>query len=131
MYVGNFGPLVFAVTGIGVNTFSEFTQESEGRWAIHDTINTPPVTELLGPGQDKLEMKVVFTRMLSIEPRVMYELIRKFVRDGNHFPLLLMGIPLSLNRWYCKSISATSTVFAPKDNGILWMEATLSFEEYN
>jgi len=128
--VGSWGPLVFQVTGINALTFSELTQDASGRWTIHDVINAAPVTEFLGPGQDEAEMKIILTKTLGVSPKGNYELLRRLVRRGEHFPLILRGIPLSGNLWYCDSINGASTKFAPRTGEIVWMELTCKFKEY-
>jgi phage protein U len=130
MLIGSWGPLVFDVSGIGALTFSELTQDASGRWAVHEVINTAPVTEFLGPGQDSAEIKIILSKMLGVSPKAEYELMRQMVRDGQNFPLILRGIPLSGNLWYVETISGASSKFAAGTGEILWMELTVNFKEY-
>ena len=131
MYVGNWGSFVFQVSGVGALSFSELTEKSTSRWAEHETINTAPLSEFLGPGLDELDMTIIFTTMLNVEPRVMYELLRAAVRNGEHYPLILQGVPLSMNQWYIREITGTSSAFRPVTGEAVWMECTCSFKEYN
>jgi phage protein U len=131
MLIGSWGPLIFGVSGIGVLTFSELTQESSGRWEVHDVINTEPITEFLGPGQDSAEMSIILTKMLGVNPKLEYELMRQMVRNGKNFPLILQGLPLSGNLWYIDTISGASSKFAAGTGEILWMELTINFKEYH
>jgi len=131
MLIGSWGPLVFAVTGIGALTFSEITQDTSGRWSVHEVINAPPVTEFLGPGQDETELKISLTRMLGVDPKACYELLRLLVRRGDNYPLILSGLPLSGNLWYIDSINGVSNKFAAGTGNILWTELTCNFKEYH
>lgn len=128
--IGSWGPLIFRVTGINVLTFSELTQDTTGRWATHDVINTAPITEFLGPGQDEVEMKINISRTLGSSPKGNYELLRRLVRRGENFPLILRGLPLSGNFWYVDQISGVSSKFAAGTGEIMWMELTCKFKEY-
>ena len=130
MLIGSWGPLIFGVSGIGALTFSEITLDTSGRWATHEPVNTVPVSEFLGPGQDSVEIKIILTRMLGVDPKLNYELLRQLVRRGSNFPLILRGIPLSMNMWYAQAINGVSKNFAAGTGEILWMELTCSFKEY-
>jgi phage protein U len=129
--IGSWGPLVFEVSGEKARTFNELTQKSSGRWSEHAPINTPPLSEFLGPGLDQVDLKIIFAVMLGVNPRDSYELMRAKVRSGENYPLILQGIPLSGNNWYCEEISGTSTVFRPGTGAVMWMEMTASFKEYH
>jgi len=130
MVVGSWGPLTFEVSGVGALTFSELTQDSSGRWSVHEVINTAPVTEFLGPGQDSAEMKIILSKMLGINPKEEYEQMREMVRTGQNFPLILQGRTLSENLWYVETIQGASSKFAGGTGEILWMELTVNFKEY-
>ena len=130
MLIGSWGPIVFQVSGIGAFTFSELTQSSSGRWATHEAINSVPLSEFLGPGQDEIQMKISITKLLGINPAITYELFRQLVRRGKNFPLILRGAPLSGNMWYVDNISGVSSRFAAGTGSILWTEFTCNFKEY-
>jgi len=131
MVIGSWGDLVFEVSGEIAKTFQEFTEKSSGRWAEHETLNTAPLSEFLGPGLDELEMTIIFTTMLGVNPRDSYEDLRAAVRRGECNPLILGGIPLSDNSWRIDEISGASKVFGPRDGSVMWMEVSLTAKEYN
>lgn len=130
MLIGSWGSLVFEVSGAGALTFSEISQDASGRWVSHETINTAPLSEFLGPGQDEVELKIILTKMFGTDPKGKYESLRKAVREGRNFPLILKGIPLSDNLWYIERITGVSSVFAGGTGDILWTELTCQFKEY-
>jgi phage protein U len=130
MLIGSWGPLVFEVSGVGALTFSEITQDASGRWASHETINTAPLAEFLGPGQDEAEIKIILTKMFGTDPKDKYESLREAVRKGQNYPLILKGTPLSGNLWYIERITGVSSAFAGGTGDILWMEMTCQFKEY-
>jgi phage protein U len=131
MVIGSWGDLVFEVSGNIAKTFQELSQKSSGRWAEHETINTAPLSEFLGPGLDELEISIIFTTMLGVDPRKSYEDLRAAVRKGEYYPLILGGFPLSDNLWRLTEISGDSTVFGPRDGEIMWMELNVTAKEYN
>jgi len=131
MIIGSWGDLVFEVSGWKVLTFQELTQESSGRWIEHETINSAPLSEFLGPGLDRVSLKISFTRMLGVDPRVSYEALRIRVRKGEYFPLILGGIPLSMNMWLVENISSVAETFAGETGSILRSEMTINYKEYN
>jgi phage protein U len=130
MLIGNWGPVVFLVSGIGTFTFSELEQQSSGRWATHEAINSAPLSEFLGPGQDEIQMKITFAKRLGVNPKIAYHLFRQMVRRGKVFPLILHGVPISGNLWYAENIQGTSNHFAPGTGDILWTEFSCTFKEY-
>jgi phage protein U len=131
MVIGSWGDFVFEVSGNIAKTFQELSQKSSGRWAEHETINTAPLSEFLGPGLDELEISIIFTTMLGVDPRKSYEDLRVAVRKGEYYPLILGGFPLSDNLWRFSEISGDSTVFGPRDGKIMWMELSVTAREYN
>jgi len=131
MVIGSWGDIVFEVSGEIAKTFNELSEKSSGRWAEHETINTAPLSEFLGPGLDELEMTIIFTTMLGVDPKDSYEELRAAVRRGEYNPLILGGIPLSDNSWRIDEISGTSKVFGPRDGNVMWMEVSLTLKEYN
>ena len=130
MLIGSWGPLIFQVSGIGALTFTEISQDASGRWTVHEPINTAPVSEFLGPGQDEVKIKIILSRMLGTDPKDSYELLRQLVRKGMNFPLILQGAPLSGSMWYISSISGVTKTFAPGSGAMLWTELSCQFKEY-
>ena len=132
MIIGSWGPdLIFEVSGEIAKTYSELTQKSSGRWAEHNTINSKPLSEFLGPGLDELEMIMKLTPMLGVDPKDTYEKIRERVRKGEYHPMIFDGKPLSGNFWYIKEITGESSKFAARTGKILWMELSIALKEYN
>jgi phage protein U len=131
MIIGSWGDFVFEVSGSNAKTFQELSQKSSGRWAEHETINTAPLSEFLGPGLDELEISIIFTTMLGVDPQKSYEALRAAVRKGEYYPLILGGFPLSENLWRFTEIAGDSTVFGPRDGETMWMELNVTAKEYN
>jgi phage protein U len=131
MLIGSWGAFIFEVSGNFAKTFQELTEKSSGRWAEHEPINTAPLSEFLGPGLDELEMTIIFTTMLGVNPQTNYEALRIAVRKGEYNPLIISGFPLSGNYWRINNISGSSTVFGSRDGNTRWMECSLVFKEYN
>lgn len=130
MLIGSWGPIIFQVSGIGAFTFSEIEMSSSGRWATHEVINSVPLSEFLGPGQDEIKMKIKITKLLGVDPETTYQLFRQLIRKGKNFPLILRGIPLSGNFWLADNVTGISSKFAPGKGEILWTELSCQFKEY-
>lgn len=130
MQIGSFGPIIFEVSGTGIKTFSELQQDSNGRWALHETINAPPITEFLGPGQDAVSLKIILSSALGAKPEKDFEDLRKLVRGGKNFPLIVNGQQLSGNKWYLETISSVTEYFEPGTGEALWKVVTCNFKEY-
>jgi len=131
MTIGSWGDLVFEVSGDIAKTFQELTEKSAGRWAEHETINTAPLSEFLGPGLDELDITITFSKMLGVNPQESYDALREAVRKGEYHPFILGGFPLSGNFWRINDVSGASSMFGPRDGEILWMECGVSLKEYN
>jgi len=131
MVIGSWGDLVFEVSGEIAKTFQELTEKSSGRWAEHETINTSPISEFLGPGLDELELSIIFTTMLGVNPQESYDELRDMVRKGEYHPLILGGFPLSGNFWRIDEISGEAKAFGPRDGNIMWLEVGITAKEYN
>jgi len=132
MIIGSWGPdLIFEITGDTAKSFSQYIQESSGRWHEHNIINSPPLSQFLGAGLDTINIEIIFSPMLGVDPRGSYDALRARIRTGSQFPLILQGVPLSGNFWYCKKIVAESTRFAPGTGAVMWMSLVLQFSEYN
>jgi len=130
MIVGAWGPVVFQVSGNRAFTYSEFTRKSHARWETHPTLIGTQTSEFLGPGQDEIEFQIILSKMLGVDPTATYELLRQLIRRGQRFPLILGGLPVSLNLWYIEEIMGTSSIFAPGTGRILWTELTVLAKEY-
>ena len=131
MVIGSWGDLVFEVSGEIAKTFQELSEKSSGRWAEHETINTSPISEFLGPGLDELELSIIFTTMLGVNPQESYDELRDMVRKGEYHPLILGGFPLSGNFWRIDEISGEAKAFGPRDGNIMWLEVGITAKEYN
>ena len=132
MLIGNWGSdIVFEVSGKVARTFNELTETSSGRWTEHNPINSKPLSEFLGPGLDELEIKIILTSMLGVDPQESYDLVREKVRLGENHPLFINGVPLSGNLWAIREISGVSTEFAAGTGKVLWMELSITAREYN
>ena len=129
--IGNFGSIVFTVSSNLVRTFSELTQSSGSRWSQHNLISLPIISQWEGPNQDQITLKIVFSTGLNTIPEEEFARLREFSRNGDHFPLIIDGKPLSNSEWYIESVQNTASRFHPRTGTIQWMECNLTCKEYN
>ena len=129
--IGSFGPIIFMVSHQHTLTYSELEESTSGRWATHEPINDLPRSEFLGPGQDEAKLTIYLTPVLGTDPDVSWQILRALTRSGEHFPVILGGVPLNMADWYIDSIESSASHFNPPDGVILWREVTINIKEYN
>lgn len=128
--IGNLGKLiVFQVSSKKVLTFDNMQRTVSGRWAQHEIIGKRPVSEFLGPGQQKVTLQIFVSAMHGVKPRKTIEKLEKAVEKGNHYPLVIGGKKVGKNEWVVESVSETWGEII--DNGkLLSAHLTLTLSEY-
>jgi phage protein U len=114
----------------GVLTFNEIEETVNTRWASHNPINDAVISEFLGPGQEEKTFKMFFSAALGVDPAESLESLRKSARAGEHFPIVLGGVPLGEYDWYIDNVGSVSTSFRPLDGKAQWSEVTVTVKEY-
>lgn len=80
--IGCFATTVFEVSNIRVFTYDNYQRTSRARYAKHELINYPPVTEWLGRDLDEISFDMKFSVRLGVLPAAETEKIRAFCREG-------------------------------------------------
>lgn len=128
--IGNLGKLiVFEVSSKKVLTFNNMKRNVSSRWAQHDIISGKPVSEFLGPGQQKITMQIFISAMHGVKPRSIIEKLEDAVEKGNHFPLVIGGKKVGKNEWAVESVSETWGEIID-DGKLLSAHLTLTLSEY-
>lgn len=89
MIVGYMGDIPFITSRRYLLTFSDFSRDSEGRWAKHDIIGDKPVQEFLGPDVEKISMKISLRRDHGVNLENILERLRRMRDTGEAFTLVL------------------------------------------
>lgn len=113
MYIGYMGSVVFIASSHYMLTPSNFSQETKGRWADHNVIYKKPVSEFLGPGQRTISFEIILSSMHHITPSSQINTLRRMCENGEVFPLVIGGRPVSSNFWRLDSMSVGETYYGP------------------
>lgn len=113
MYIGYMGSVVFIVSSHYMLTPTNFTQEAKSRWADHDVIYKKPVSEFLGAGLRGVGFDVVLSSMHGIDPARQIQTLQSMSENGDVFPLIIGGKPVSQNYWRLDSMSVADTYYNP------------------
>lgn len=128
--IGNFGKLiVFEVSDKKILTFSNFKREVSSRWTLHQPINSKPIPEFIGMGQDNISMTITISALHGIKPRKVIERLERAVKKGKVETLVIGGKVVGKGKYYISKISESWDCIYKK--GELF-QATLNiyFEEY-
>lgn len=130
MQVGSIGAIPFVVSAEKIRTFHDFSRTGAGRWAKHDLVGRKPVLEFLGPDIEKISMKIQLRVDHGINPESELERLRKMRDDGEVFPLILGGSPVSNEYWTIESIGENVS-FWRAGGKISSVTVDISLQEYS
>lgn len=80
--VGAFNTTVFEVSSMRVFTYDNYQRTSRARYAKHELINYPAVSEFLGRDIDEISFEMKFSVQLGVIPAAETEKIRSFCQNG-------------------------------------------------
>lgn len=128
--IGNLGKLItFEVSSKKVLTFNQMQHNVSGRWAQHDIISGKPVSEFLGPGQQKVTLPIYLTVMHGVKPRKIIEKLEQAAEKGTPYTFVIGGKKIGSNKWVVESISETWGEIID-DGKLLAANLTLTLSEY-
>ena len=111
MLVGAMGDVVFMASSLYTHTFDDFSRDSSARWAEHEIIGSKPVSEYLGPGVDKVRLKIHLSADLLPSTEAAAKKIRRMCQNGETFTVIIGGKPLSNELWCVESVSEAKECF--------------------
>lgn len=128
--IGNLGSLItFEVSSDKILTFSNMQRTVSGRWAQHEVIAGKPVSEYLGPNQQKVTIQIFITAAHRINPRKTIEALEEAAEKGTPFTFVIGGKKVGSNRWIVENVSESWGEII--DNGrLLSAHLTLTLAEY-
>lgn len=129
MAIGTLGPITFNVSRERIQTFEDFSIESSARIAIHDNLQNKPIVEFIGPGLDKLSLKINWSISCKLNPEKEVKKLVEQKEKGGVIPFFLGGKPVGRGKYLIESISSLNKVIDNRGN-ILSMEITISLIEY-
>ena len=129
MYIGYMGYIVFSVSVNHMLTPTNYSRESEARWAEHGLLLRKPVSQFGGPGLEKLSFDIILDADHGISPANQLKKLRKMRDTGAVFPLVIGGKPVTQNYWRLDSIKEGNCYWTP-DGQIQQCIASLQLTEY-
>lgn len=105
MAIGSFANIIFEVSDRKVLTYDDYKRESKARYAQHQLINQPAVSEWLGRELEELSFKMTFSVALKVNPKVEVEKLRQLCHDGWADYLIVGTSVIGENLWIIESIS--------------------------
>ena len=98
--IGAFGSrIVFEVSNKRVCTYDDYKRQSKARYATHNLLNQPPVSEYLAPDLETISFTMNFNRSLGVEPLDEAERVRELCRDGVADYFILGNRVIGENLW--------------------------------
>lgn len=111
MYIGYMGSVTFVVSSHYMLTPSKFQQGTEARWQDHDVIFHKPVSEFLGPELKSVSFEIILSAQHGITPEKEIKTLMAMCENGEVFPLIIGGKPVSSNYWRLESVSVGDTYY--------------------
>ncbi|WP_295157113.1 phage tail protein [Selenomonas sp. AE3005] len=111
MYIGYMGSVTFVVSSHYMLTPSKFQQGTSARWQEHEVIFHKPVSEFLGPGQKTVSFDIILSAQHNINPAKEIKTLMNMCENGEVFPLIIGGKPVSSNYWRLESVSVGDTYY--------------------
>ena len=129
MYIGYMGDIVFSVSANHMLTPSNYSRESEARWAEHGLLLRKPVSQFGEPGLEKLSFDIILDADHGINPADQLKKLRKMRDTGAVFPLVIGGKPVTQNYWLLDSLKEGNFYWTP-DGQPQQCIVSLSLTEY-
>ncbi|MBQ7478233.1 MAG: phage tail protein [Selenomonadaceae bacterium] len=103
--LGAFGDVVFECSHFRVVTFHDWKRSSKGRYAHHDVIGMPPVSEFLGRGLEEISFRMTFTTALGVNPRAEAEKMRGMIQQGRAHYLVIGNVAYGSSPWVAEGMT--------------------------
>ena len=125
--IGAFGNVMFRTSDARVQNFTDLKRESTSRFANHETINTKPKSEFLGPGLEEISFKVQLLSSLGVDPDKEIKVLQE-MRDAGEVGQLIFG-ETKIGKFVITDLSASE---GPRDKqgAPTWIEAEINIKEY-
>lgn len=127
--IGQFGDVIFEVSGNKVLTFDEFSRGGSGRWADHEIINKKPIREFIGPGQEEVSFKIQLSAYLGVDPQKELEKLRRIRDKGETRGIILGSDFISKSLWTLESLQESHRVFDGTGR-LIFVSVDLKIKEY-
>lgn len=128
--VGYMGDVVFVASEKELRTPANLTRSSSARWTDHNLHLRKPIGEFAGADLEQIQFKIALSAMHGVNPEDEIKTLRQMMDNGEVFPLVLGGAPLSENYWRIESLSVDNTYYDGKGE-LIFAELSVSLKEYD
>lgn len=127
MAIGSFGEFVFEANSDVIKSFSDFSLDSEARWAEHEMLNVKKRAEFLSDGDKKASFSLKLSAELGVNPSEERDFLSDLKSQGA-VEYLIIGTRV-IGKFYIKSISEE---YSKIDNsGTIWeIKLKITLNEY-
>lgn len=105
MAIGTLGPITFNASTDKVQTFEEYTLDKSSRIAIHENLQNKPIVEFIGPGLDKINLKLTWSIEGKINPLAEISKLEEKQEKGEVIIFFLGGKPVGKGKYIIENIS--------------------------
>ena len=128
--VGYMGDVVFVASEEELRTPTDISRSGGSRWEEHKLHMRKPASEFAGPDLEQISFRMHLSASHGVDPAEEIRILRSMRDNGEVFPLVLAGKPLSENFWRIESISEADNFYDGRGNLIL-SAVTVSLKEYD
>lgn len=129
MAIGILGPITFNSSSDKVQTFEEYTHDKSARIATHENLQNKPIVEFIGPGLDKINLKLTWSIEGKINPLKEINKLEDKLEKGEVVIFFLGGKPVGKGKYLIDSISRAQKRI-DKEGNILSISFNVSLLEY-
>lgn len=129
MAIGVLGPIIFNASTDKVQTFEEYNLEKSSRIAIHENLQNKPIVEFIGPGLDKITLKITWSIEGKINPSTEISKLEEKQEKGEVIIFFLGGKPVGKGKYLIENISKSSKRIDNKGN-LLSISFNVNLIEY-
>ncbi|MDR2648756.1 MAG: phage tail protein [Clostridiales bacterium] len=127
--IGQFGDIIFEVSGDKIITFNGFKRETSSKYENHELIAQKPRTEFIAPGLDTVSFTVTLNFRFGVSPRDEMNRWIEHARSGDAERLVVGGKAIGVDKWIITSVSQAWDVIY--DGGVLaFGKVDVSLQEY-
>lgn len=133
MVCGNYGPVVFGVSGSGAGfLMRELQATKRSKFVEHEILLSKPISEFVGYENDTANFEMIFLQPYTTAPATAITLLNALVMRPTPFPLIIAE--KSVGGWtslfILTELTSTYKHMAP-DGGLLCAEVKVTMKEYN
>lgn len=129
MAIGTLGPITFNSSSDKIQTFEEYNLDKSSRIAIHENLQNKPIVEFIGPGLDKIALKLTWSIEGKINPLVEISKLEEKQEKGEVIIFFLGGKPVGNGKYLIDNISRAHKRIDNKGN-LLSISFNVSLIEY-